>query len=190
MDLTDKSYYIGYGSGTLLPNMMAQTPGSVSSLTTNAVSAPKANIDGFPFAPHEDEWAALNPKMYADPKVISFSLESVAIRIARLKQGWAGGESVCPPDGVFRDLVLLASILPPTIEMPDVEVDPDDGDATLLWKSNVQDGLFAIVCRGNGAITGMAPMRSGYRPWRILLSDEIGILKKLEADDSLGRFFC
>ena len=121
-------------------------------------------------------------------KTSVFSLEAVVVQLARLREGWAGPETVAPSEAILQDILVVSPYLPPNVPAPVVEVDPDDGCVTLVWKSDNTEQCFATVFSGSGAIMGVAPNQANYKPWRLSVSDELGVASKLEDDAALGQF--
>jgi hypothetical protein len=124
-----------------------------------------------------------------DHKASAFSLEVIVTQLARLNDGWAGPGSVAPSEAVLNDALAVSSCLPPNVQPPETEVDAEDGCVTLIWKGEKSVQFFAIIFSGNGAVMGVAPNQANYKPWRLPVSDELGIVSKLEDDVALGQYY-
>jgi hypothetical protein len=108
--------------------------------------------------------------------------EKLLSEVERLKDHWAGPDSVAPPKEVVRDLRAFLSQLEPKTRVPEVDVDTDDGSVTLRWP--VGNSVFSCVLSGKGAVTGVFSSLKDQRPasWRCKV-DENALRRVLESPE-------
>ena len=116
------------------------------------------------------------------------ALDLILVQIGRLPPEWAGSGSLAPSDNALRDVAAVLTCLPPNTPMPELEVDPEDGYINLLWRMKDNSRIFVLTFAGAGAVIGSAAGTGPYEPWRLEVSDEIGIAMRLEQDDALACF--
>ncbi|MBY3066217.1 hypothetical protein HFO74_22820 [Rhizobium laguerreae] len=115
-----------------------------------------------------------------DPNVA----QKVVRELGRLKNGWAGLDSVAPSGNILRDIQLVASSLPSSTRSPDVEVDPDDGSVVLRWMQQAALRSFSLTFVGEGWVTGFYSADDSSAPaWRLKASDSIRLAIKFSPDN-------
>lgn len=72
-------------------------------------------------------------------------LAQLAEEIGTLAVGWAGEDSVAPGEAAIRQLRDVSTPLSETLE-PQIEIDPSDGDISLIWSA--QNVSVALVLAG------------------------------------------
>jgi hypothetical protein len=165
-------------------NSLSSVIGTSVAMTSPSRAGTVRN-DGSLTAGLASESAALTPS-FGQPSRVVAALDLVIVQLGRLRDGGAGDGTKSPTEATLRDVAATLTCLPPNTTMPSLEVDPEDGYVTLIWQK--PEHLFALTFAGAGAVIGTAAGGIHYRPWRISISDEIGIACKLEGDGALGAF--
>ncbi|MBP1849708.1 hypothetical protein [Rhizobium halophytocola] len=111
--------------------------------------------------------------------------QNLTKELARLQVGWAGPDTVPPPDAVIQDILHVASCLPSNVSQPEAEVDPDDGSVVLRWLDKAGTGSFTLTFLGKGYVTGFAST-SALSAWKMAVS-EYGRLNNKFAEISVAR---
>lgn len=72
--------------------------------------------------------------------------------IGRLKDGWAGAETIAPSPKALVDMQVLASTLPLGTRAPEIEIDPSDGEIKLAWRSSKEPRSIALTLMGDQTV--------------------------------------
>ncbi len=91
--------------------------------------------------------------------------------LLRLRDGWAGEDSVKPKAAAIRDIFTTTLWMPANTSLPETEVDPDDGSVVLRWVG--ADALsFSLTFLGRGEVTGFL---STAPAWKLKVSDSVNL---------------
>lgn len=95
-------------------------------------------------------------------------------KLARLKEDWAGPGSVRPSPLVIAAVERVASYLPGSTRMPEVEVDDSTGEVTLLWWAEDLSSSFSLVFPDGNTVLGVSSALDGKYPpiWRFSIAEE------------------
>ncbi|MBB3972508.1 hypothetical protein [Hansschlegelia beijingensis] len=106
-------------------------------------------------------------------------INSVSARLERLRDGWAGPDTVAPSQRVIDDVARACVAVYQAADVePEVEVD-QDGTVVLEWRRGQR--AFCLTFLGNGRLVGtISPWTEDYAPWQVPVSDELAIISKLE----------
>ncbi|WP_436124121.1 hypothetical protein [Aminobacter sp. LjRoot7] len=111
--------------------------------------------------------------------------DSFVVHLERLRNGWAGPQSIAPSKEIVRDISLAAVSMEKVLVAPDIEVD-EDGTVVFEWKNGGRS--FCLTFTGNGTVVGtISPWNAAEPPWRANVKDEIAIAEKLETE-SISAF--
>jgi hypothetical protein len=80
---------------------------------------------------------------------------------------------------VLEDIADVAALLPDEIEIPETEVDEDDGTVVLRWLSGDMRSSFSLTFMGLGSVAGYLSSDRHDPAWRIPLSERSRIVRVL-----------
>jgi hypothetical protein len=108
--------------------------------------------------------------------------DKIVGELGRIKDGWAGPDTVAPSKAVLDDVETVAMRLPSNLKMPAIDVDEEDGSVAIRWLAEDRSRSFSLVFRGNARVSGVfatiEPPRSVS--WSLGVAEEVQIASKLE----------
>ena len=111
--------------------------------------------------------------------------EEIIRELGRLTPGWAGENSVPPPDSVLRDVLTVTTLLPAEVIEPETEVDPDDGSVILRWMNEDSTSSFSLTFLGRGEVGGFLSSHPTVPAWKIRISETAHITSKIMSEGVL-----
>jgi hypothetical protein len=99
--------------------------------------------------------------------------------LGRLRDDWAGPGSKSPKASVIRNVEQIFSAFDNDTSTPNIEVDGEDGSATVYWQIGRE--AFSLMIGGEGKITGvLSPSRPDYKIWTISDREVEKLARRLE----------
>jgi hypothetical protein len=110
-----------------------------------------------------DDWieAALSPpaksfgvlgtwRPKVESRLWSNAMADCVDRLGRMVDGWAGPGSVAPTTEILEEVQEFTPILPLRTRIPEIEVEPGDGEVKLAWRASSQPRSLAVAFSGDG----------------------------------------